>query len=100
MELFVQRAQARALLVQVQTFNIYALAVGFIFGLLLKLSPLSPMLVFGGILMPIQLILSFIVGALITLITKDAQKWIPMWSGVFAANSIWIIFYAVLKFLK
>jgi len=99
-ELFVQRAQARALLVQVQTFNIYALGVGFIFGLLLKLSPLSPMLVFGGILMPIELILSFIVGALITLITKNTQRWIPMWSGVFAANSIWIIFYAVLKFLK
>ena len=98
-ELFAQRAQARALLIQAQHFNFYVLLIGMAFGLILKLTPLSPMLVLGGFLMPINLTFGFVGGALLTLLTKKSQEWIPFWSGVFAANSIWMIVRAFLRYM-
>ena len=98
-ELFAQRAQARALLIHAQHFNFYVLLVGMVFGLVLKLTPLSPMLVLGGLLMPINITFGFVGGALLTLFTKKPQEWIPFWSGVFAANSIWMIVRAFLRYL-
>jgi len=98
-ELFAQRAQARALLIRAQNFNLYVLFIGIVFGFLLKLTPLNPMLVLGGFLMPINLILGLAGGALLATFTKKPQKWIPFWSGVFAANSIWMIVRAFLRYL-
>lgn len=98
-ELFAQRAQARALLIKAQHFNFYVLIVGLLFGLLLKFTPFSPMLVLGGILMPLPLTFGFVGGALLTLCVKDPQEWVPFCSGVFAANSIWMIVQAFVRHL-
>jgi hypothetical protein len=87
-ELFAQRAQARALLINMRSFNIIVLCIGALFGLLLKWARLNPMLVLGGLLMPIPYSLGLILGGLLALLVKNHQKWEPFWSGVFAANSI------------
>lgn len=87
--LFAQRAQARALLINVRAFNCYVLILGGIFWLILKKIKMNPMLVLGGLLMPLNYSLGLVFGGLLTLITKDREEWEPFWSGVFAANSIW-----------
>jgi len=89
--LFAQRAQARALLVHVQQFNYYLVAFGMLFGLLVKQMRLSPMLVLGGLLMPYNIMLGLVAGGLMTLVVDDEQRWFPFWSGVFAANSLWML---------
>lgn len=98
-ELFAQRSQGRALLIRAHHFDFWVLGVGLLFGMLLKYSPFNPMLVLGGLLMPLDLTFGFVGGALLTLCIKDQQEWIPFWSGVFAANSIWMIFQAFLRYL-
>jgi len=98
-DLFAQRAQARSLLIQAQHFNFYVLWVGILFGFILRFTPFNPMLVFGGLLMPINLTLGFAGGALMTLLVNNRQEWIPFWSGVFAANSIWMVLQAFLRYV-
>lgn len=87
-DLFAQRAQARALLISVKSFNIYVLLLGALFGVGLKYVHLNPMMVLGGLLMPINYSLSLVLGGMLTCLVKDKESWEPMWSGVFAANSI------------
>ena len=98
-ELFAQRAQARALLIKAHHFDFWVLGVGLLFGMALKYTPFNPMLVLGGLLMPLDLTFGFVGGALLTLCVKDQQEWVPFWSGVFAANSIWMIIQAFLRYL-
>ncbi len=86
--LFAQRAQARALLINIRTFNVYVLMLGAAYGLLLKKLKLNPMLVFGGLLMPLTYSLGLILGGFSTLLVKNRQSWEPFCSGVFAANSL------------
>lgn len=95
-ELFAQRAQARALLINVRAFNYYVLLFGALFGYTLSKLRVNPMLVLGGILMPINYSLGLIVGGMLTYLTKDRESWDPFWSGVFAANSIWELLKAVI----
>ena len=95
-ELLAQRAQSRQLLIHVQSFDYYVLALGFIFGLILKKTKMSPMLVLGGLLMPLNVSIGLMVGGLLTLFVKDKEEWYPLWSGVFAANSLWMLVKTVL----
>lgn len=95
-ELFAQRGQARALLVYAKEFDYAVLLIGVVYGLLLKTVKLNPMLVLGGILMPLNISIGLVVGGLLTLCAKDAQEWFPFWSGVFAANSIWMLIQTLL----
>lgn len=95
-ELFAQRGQARALLVYAKEFDYWVLLIGICYGLALKVVKLNPMLVLGGILMPINISIGLVVGGLLTLLTQDAQEWFPFWSGVFAANSIWMLVQTLL----
>ncbi len=94
-ELFAQRSQARQLLVDVQQFNYMVVAIGVLFGFLLKKMKLSPMLVLGGLLMPLNITLGLVAGGLISMLAKDRQEWYPFWSGIFAANSIWMLIRAI-----
>jgi hypothetical protein len=93
--LFAQRAQARALLINLQSFNLYVLGLGALYGLLLKKLNLNPMLVFGGLLMPLNYSLGLILGGFSTYLVSDTARWEPFWSGVFAANSIWEVLKAL-----
>lgn len=90
-ELFAQKAQARALLVNVKSFNNYALACGCLFSYLLKFLNINRMLVLSGLLMPINISFGLVFGALIAHFTKSREEWFPFWSGVFASHSIWIL---------
>lgn len=90
-ELFAYRAQSRQLLIQAQQFNYLVLAIGAVFGFVLKKIKLNPMLVLGGLLMPINITLGLVIGGMLALLPQDHEEWYPFWSGVFASNSIWML---------
>ena len=95
-QLFAQRGQSRALLVQAGNFDYYVLALGALFGYVLKRLKISPMLVLGGLLMSLPLTLGLVSGGLSTFLTKKKQKWEPLCSGMYAANSLWMVINALL----
>jgi hypothetical protein len=95
-QLFAQKAQARALLINARTFDWWVLALGGLFGLFIKQIKLNPALVLSGILMPFNLSIGLIAGGLLTLLSKDPEEWFPLWSGVFAANSVWMLVRTIL----
>jgi hypothetical protein len=96
-ELFVQRAQTRALLVNVTKFNPVVILLGMIFAYILKLLNANPMLVLSGLLMPVNVSLSLVAGGLSALCTKHKEEWYPFWSGVFALHSIWMVVSSLLN---
>ena len=88
------RAASRALLVNIQRFDTLALLMGLIFGYLLKFTKINSALMLGGILMPPEVSLLLIFGRLSTYLVKDKEQYYPFWSGVFAANSLWMLIKA------
>ncbi|HSW73900.1 MAG TPA: OPT/YSL family transporter, partial [Candidatus Limnocylindria bacterium] len=94
-ELFAGRAQSRKLLIDVQSFDYYILILGAVFGYLLKFIKVSPLMVLGGLLMPLNISMGLMLGGACTLLTKDKEEWYPFWSGVFASNSIWMLLKAI-----
>lgn len=99
-ELFAYRAQNRGLLIDVlrnaKSFNLYVLILGFLFGYIVQKMKISPMLVLGGLFMPINVSLGLVIGGFGAFLTKNKEKWFPFWSGVYAANSIWMLIRAIL----
>jgi len=98
-EIFAYRAQNRGLLIttlrNAQDFNMYVLFLGFLFGYILKKIKISPMLVLGGLFMPINVTLGLIVGGFGAFLTKNREEKFPFWSGVFSSNSIWMLIKAI-----
>jgi len=98
-EIFAYRAQNRWLLIttlrNAKDFNSYVLFLGFIFGYILKKVKISPMLVLGGLFMPINVTLGLILGGFGALLTKNKEEMFPFWSGVFSANSVWMLIKAI-----
>src|SRR3990172_12092488 len=97
-ELFAYRAQSRQLLIQAQHFDYVVLAIGALFGMFLQQVRLNPMLVLGGLLMPLDMTLGLVVGGLLAVLSSDKEEWYPLWSGVFAGNSICMLLRAVFAF--
>jgi len=95
-ELIAQRAFARHSLINLAHFDYWVLLIGCLYGLLLKFVKVNPMLVLGGLLMPINMTIGLVVGGLLTLLTKDKETYFPFWSGVFAGNSIWMLLKTIL----
>jgi hypothetical protein len=95
-DLVAQRAQARALLVNAYIFDYTVIALGACFGFVLNYLRMSALLVFTGLLFPIQFSLMLIAGGLLTYVPYDKQEWDPFWSGVFAAGSLWIMLRAII----
>lgn len=93
--LFAERGQARALLVKAVTFDYTVLALGMLYGLILKKCKANPMLVLGGLLMPLSLSLGLVLGGLSSRFVTDKEKWEPFCSGMFAANALWMVFQAL-----
>jgi len=96
LELFAQRAQARALLINIGSFNTIVMFLGIIFGGFLHYFDRNPMIVLGGLLMPLNMSLGIITGGLFARFTKNQEQWFPFWSGVFAAQSLWMVLSALL----
>jgi len=94
-ELFAYRAQSRQLLIQAQQFDYTVLGIGALFGLLLQKINLNPMLVLGGLLMPLDMTFGLVVGGLLAMAARDKEEWYPFWSGVFASNSIIMLLRAI-----
>lgn len=82
-----QRAQARALLLQVATVDIWVLLWGVIIGLILKQLSCNPVLVLTGLLMDFSLLLPLIVGGLAALYSKNSKQYEPFFSGIYVANA-------------
>jgi hypothetical protein len=89
-QLVAQRSQSRALLVMVQSFDYYALILGALFASVLKELKINAIMVLGGLLMPTNLALPLVLGGLSSIFAKDKESQYPFWSGIFAANSLWM----------
>jgi hypothetical protein len=95
-ELIAQRSQTRALTVRFQNFDFYSMILGALYGALLKDFKISPIMVLGGVLMPLEWAIALIIGGTISSLMKNAEEYQPFWSGVFAANSIAMIIKALI----
>ena len=99
-QLFALRAQNRWLLINTlknaKSLNYYILIVGFVFGFILSKIRVSPLLVLGGLFMPVNITLGLVIGATGAMFVKKRQEWYPFWSGVYASNSIWILVKSIL----
>jgi len=95
-QLVAQRGQSRALLVMVQSFDFFALILGALFASILKELKVNAIMVLGGILMPTELALPLVFGGLSSLLAKDKESQYPFWSGIFAANSLWMFIKVLL----
>ena len=96
-ELFAYRAQSRQLLIQAQQFDYTVVLIGALFGLLLQQINLNPMLVLGGLLMPLDITFGLVIGGLLAMVVRDKEAWYPLWSGVFASNSIIMLLRAIFR---
>lgn len=98
-ELFAQRGRARALLIQSFDFNWTVLLFGLLYGLILKRLRVNPAMVFGGVLMPNGLTIGLVIGALGTLFVKKSDEQLPFFSGIFAAESLWLVVSILTKMI-
>ena len=89
-ELIASRAQSRALLINAFNFDYMVMILGFIFSYCLKFIGVNPTLVFGGLLMGLDISLMLIGGGLSTYLVRDKEEHYPFWSGVYATNSLWV----------
>jgi len=96
-ELFAQRAISRALLIQSVGFDLYVVLLGFLYGVVLRILKLSPTMVFGGLLMPNNLTIGLVIGALGYMLTKNPKEHHSFWSGVFAIEAVWMLLVAIFR---
>ena len=85
------RSASRALLLSIKSFDVGVLALGLFFGYCVSFTRVSPALLLAGILMPLSYSLMLVGGGLSTYLVKDKEEQYPFWSGVFAANSLWML---------
>lgn len=95
-ELFAYRAQSRQLLIQAKQFDYMVLMLGALFGMLLQCLKCNPMLALGGLLMPLDMTAGLVFGGLLAYLTPKKEEFYPLWSGVFAGNSIFMLLRAIL----
>ncbi|MBM3894276.1 hypothetical protein FJ366_01630 [Candidatus Dependentiae bacterium] len=89
-EFFGFRGYARALLIKSFDFDLLSLVFGLMVGIVLRFCKMSPSMVLGGLLMPKELVFAFLFGAGINQVLGKDKKYMPIASGVFAAEAIWI----------
>ena len=94
-ELLAQRSQARVLLINALQFDYYLLIIGMLYGMLLHYIKINPLLVLSGLFMPLELSILLIAGGLTTYLVKEKEDWYPLWSGIFAASSLWMLIRAL-----
>jgi len=99
-ELFAQRAQAKAAIIQTFRFDKYIVAIGFIFAFILKKFKINPAMTFGGILMPNDMTFALITGGVISHFTKHENNNSLkdfFCAGVFSSESIWVFIKIIFK---
>lgn len=90
-DLIAHRSRARALLLNSFHMHWGILAIGALFGILLKRVRINPILAFGGVIMPPHLVIGFGFGSLVRLYTRNAERYTPFWSGVFTGDALWVL---------
>jgi hypothetical protein len=95
-QLVAQRAQARALLVNGLSFNGWLIGAGVLFGCVLYGFGINTALVFTGLLFPYDFSFMLIAGGLMSYLVHDKEYFEPFASGVFAANSLWMVVRALI----
>jgi hypothetical protein len=64
-------------------------------GYVLHYLRINPGLVLGGLLMPINISIGLLIGGLISFLSHHKERWFPLWSGIFAGSSIWMLLTAL-----
>jgi hypothetical protein len=90
-EFFAQRGQTKALLLQSLHFDPRILALGFLFGLIIRHFKLNMTMVFGGLIMPNSVSIGLALGSLSTLFIKKSTHLQSICAGILVAESLWII---------
>lgn len=96
-EFFAFRCYARALLIQSFNFDLLSVGIGVAWGIVLRLFNVSPAMVLGGILMPRELVVAFVFGAILSALVENPREHMSTASGVFAAEAIWVFVSILLK---
>lgn len=87
-ELFAQRGKTRAIMISIQSFNKILVFLGILFGWAVQKFGLSITMVFGGLMMPKDLTLGLIAGALFRNFLEKTPSWENFWTGVFVGESV------------
>ncbi|MCL5875441.1 MAG: hypothetical protein M1114_03145, partial [Candidatus Dependentiae bacterium] len=90
-ELFAQRAQSRAVLINAYSFDYYVMACGALFAFVLKYFKINAVLVLGGLAMSVDVSLLLVLGGIMAMCVKDPEEYYSFWSGVFSASSLWMV---------
>ncbi len=90
-ELFAQRAQSRAVLINAYSFDYYVMACGALFAFALKYFKINSVLVLGGLAMSVDVSLLLVLGGVMAMCVKDPEEYYSFWSGVFSASSLWMV---------
>jgi len=98
-EFFAFRCYARALLIQSFNFDLVSVGIGVAWGIVLRLFNVSPAMVLGGILMPRELVVAFVIGAVFSALVENPREHMSTASGVFAAEAIWVFISILIKML-
>ena len=56
-------------------------------------------MVFGGIIMPNSISIGLIIGASLSLLTRNKEDYLPFCAGVFASESLWVLAGIAIKLL-
>lgn len=84
----------KVLLFSLQSFDFVALGAGALFSILMSRLGVNTIMVLGGILMPTELAVSLLLGGITSYFSTQKEAYYPFFSGVFTANSLWIIIQA------
>lgn len=95
-ELFALKARNRAWLITAYSFDWRLIAMGSLFAALLSVVSINPVLVLGGLAMPADASLMLAAGGALSYAASRPSQWYPLWSGIFAASSLWMIGKALL----
>ncbi len=95
--LYAYRAQARQLLIYVRIFDYRLLAIGALCGAVLQQLRINAGLVLGGLLMPLNISVGLIAGGFLGMSGAVRERWQPLFSGIFAGNSLWMFIQALMK---
>jgi hypothetical protein len=91
-----QKARGRASLIRAYQFDYSIMFIGFIYSWLLSRIRVNPTLALGGFFLPPQITIPLCLGGLATMLVKEHEHFIAFFSGMFAANSIWMVISALL----
>ena len=98
--LYAYKAQARQLLIHVRIFDYRLLAIGALCGMVLQRLRINGGLVLGGLLMPMTISAGLIVGGFLGMSSHIRERWQPLFSGIFAGNSLWMFIQVLLNIYR